>query len=122
MLKNPFKREEVNSNDNITRIPLIEEIQLERLMEASFEKKVLIFKHSSRCGISSMVLKRFEKALTPYKNGFEYYYLDIIAYRSLSNSIADNFKIRHESPQLLVLKNGKVIADDSHYGILEMKY
>ena len=69
-----------------------------------------------------MVLKRFEKALKLENNVFNYYFLDIIKYRELSNAIADSFEIRHESPQLLVVKNGKVIADDSHYGILEMKY
>lgn len=122
MFKNPFIREVMNSNDTATRIPLIEEKQLERMLEASYDEKVLIFKHSSRCGISSMVLKRFEKALKLENNVFNYYFLDIIKYRELSNAIADSFEIRHESPQLLVVKNGKVIADDSHYGILEMKY
>lgn len=122
MFKNPFIREVMNSNDTATRIPLIEEKQLEGMLEASYDEKVLIFKHSSRCGISSMVLKRFEKALKLENNVFNYYFLDIIKYRELSNAIADSFEIRHESPQLLVVKNGKVIADDSHYGILEMKY
>jgi bacillithiol system protein YtxJ len=122
MFKNPFIREVMNSNDIVTRIPLTEEKQLERMLEVSYDEKVLIFKHSSRCGISSMVLKRFEKALKLENNVFNYYFLDIIKYRELSNAIADSFQIRHESPQLLVVKNGKVIADDSHYGILEMKY
>jgi bacillithiol system protein YtxJ len=53
---------------------------------------------------------------------FDYYFLDIIKHRNISNAIAERFKIRHESPQLLVFKNGKVIAHDSHYAILEMKY
>lgn len=121
MFKNPLKKETTNLN-TITRIPLTEEKQLEQILEVSNEKKVLIFKHSSRCGISSMVLKRFEKSIALENIDFEYYFLDIIKHRALSNTIAETFKIRHESPQLLVFKNGKVIADDSHYAILEMKY
>ena len=69
-----------------------------------------------------MVLKRFEKSMPIENTNFDYYFLDIIKYRTMSNAIADRFKIRHESPQLLVFKNGKVIADDSHYAILELEY
>ncbi len=110
------------SSNGVPRISLTEEKQLENLLTDSFEKKILIFKHSSRCGISSMVLKRFENAMPIENANFDYYFLDIIKNRPMSNAIADRFKIRHESPQLLVFKNGKVIADDSHYAILEMKY
>lgn len=103
------------------KIPLTEESQLESIVAGSFEKKAFIFKHSSRCGISSMVLKRFEKSMPSENIDFDYYLLDILKNRDISNLLANKFGVRHESPQLLVLKNGDLIAHDSHYAILEMK-
>lgn len=102
------------------KISLTEESQLESILAGSFEKKTLIFKHSTRCGISSMVLKRFEKSMPSENNDFDYYILDILKNRDISNLLANKFGVRHESPQLLVLKNGDLIAHDSHYAILEM--
>ena len=121
MFNNLFKNKSMNTN-GVPRISLTEEKQLEKLQQDSYEKKILVFKHSSRCGISSMVLKRFENAMSSEVTNFDYYFLDIIKHRAISNALEDRFKIRHESPQLLVFKNGKVIADDSHYAILEMNY
>lgn len=67
-----------------------------------------------------MVLKRFENKIS--NREMDYYLLDILNYRHISNLIADKFQIQHQSPQLLVIEEGKVLAHDSHYGILEVKY
>ena len=79
-------------------------------------KAILIFKHSTRCAISSTAKFRFESF---WKNdiNFPAYYLDLIKYRELSNQIAIDFNVWHESPQVLVIKNGKCIFNASHLSI-----
>lgn len=97
---------------------LTEASQLQEIIALSEEKPVLIFKHSSRCSISSMSLDRL---LRKWKDSdtekIEPYFLDLIANRDLSNSVAKEFRVPHESPQVLLIKNGEVIYDNSHYGI-----
>lgn len=73
-----------------------------------------VFKHSTRCSISSMVKSRVERS---WDLDIPIYYLDLIQYRSISNLIADKSGIEHESPQMIVFKNGKVIYIASHTGI-----
>ncbi|MCK0131158.1 bacillithiol system redox-active protein YtxJ [Flavobacteriaceae bacterium F08102] len=101
-------------------VVLDELAQLETIREKSHEKLQLIFKHSRTCGISRGVIKQFEKSIDPDKA--TYYYLDLLSYRAISNAIAEQFGVRHESPQLLVIKDGKVIAHDSHYEIVNLAY
>lgn len=115
-----FKREE-NDNSDTDRILLTTEDQLDTLLEASNDKPVLLFKHSSSCGISAMVLKRFESKLKEENDTYHYYFLDLLRYRNISNLIAKKFDIMHQSPQLILIKNGKVVDYSSHYGIMEMK-
>ena len=100
------------------RIFLTDQDQIDDIIKASEQKPILIFKHSTRCGISSMMLKRFDNKIADLST--PYYFLDILKYRPLSNLIQDKFEITHQSPQLLVIKNGKVIAHDSHSGILDV--
>lgn len=80
-------------------------------------KPSVLFKHSTRCSISSMALSRMERGLEPLSEKFNVYYLDLIRYRSVSNEIADIFKIEHASPQVLIIQNGECIYDASHGGI-----
>ena len=115
-LKNIFNIEDQNNDSN--RIVLNEQHQLEELVKLSSKESILIFKHSTRCGISGIVLNRFEKKINKLEK--PYYFLDIIKYRPLSNLIQDMFDVRHQSPQLLIIENGNVVAHNSHYGILEV--
>lgn len=98
---------------NWTNIQTIE--QLEEIREKSFEKPQLIFKHSIRCGISATAKNRLEKA--PVPPGIDFYYLDLINYRAISNAIEEMFMVEHESPQVLMIKNGNCVYDESHLGI-----
>ncbi len=92
------------------------EEQLEEINNASNEKHILIFKHSTRCPTSAMALNRLERnwddslAITPY-------YLDLVSFRSISNKIAADYNIVHQSPQVLIIKEGKCIFDTSHLSI-----
>jgi bacillithiol system protein YtxJ len=74
----------------------------------------LIFKHSTRCAISLMVKKRFELDWAKLPTDIPLYFLDLIKYRDLSNKIASDFQVYHESPQLLLIKDGECILDLSH--------
>lgn len=96
-------------------IALTDEEQLEIIKQESEKQPIAIFKHSTRCSISSMAKMRLERAETPQNISF--YYLDLIGYRSLSNKIAELFRVHHESPQVLLIKNGECIYDESHNGI-----
>ena len=94
------------------------EEDLQNAIQKSNEKKIAIFKHSTRCFISKTVLRNFEKEVQNSESeDTEYYYLDLIAYRALSNKIADIFAVQHQSPQLIVIKNGKAVANASHQSI-----
>jgi bacillithiol system protein YtxJ len=92
--------------------------QLEQIREESKEKPVVIFKHSTRCSTSRMVLDRLERNWKPEELGHvKAYFLDLISYREVSNQIAEQFDIEHESPQLLIISDGKAVYDRSHLGI-----
>lgn len=99
-------------------IALIDEKQIDECIELSHENTVVIFKHSTSCGISRMVLKSFERDAQSNDNDhIQYYFLDLIKYRSVSNYIAEKLEVRHESPQLIVIKNGAVQHHSSHSNI-----
>lgn len=94
------------------------EQDLENSIKKSYEEKIAIFKHSTSCFISKTVLKNFEKELQEAENkNVNLYFLDLLAYRNLSNKIAEDLGIRHESPQLIVIENGKAINNASHQDI-----
>ena len=93
------------------------EEDLNRAIAVSTEKKVAIFKHSTRCFISKTVLKNFEKEVENSDKNMDYYFLDLLAHRDLSNKIADDLGVTHQSPQLIVLENGVVVNHASHQSI-----
>jgi len=74
----------------------------------------LIFKHSTRCSISMMAKKRFELDWEDLPEDMPLYFLDLITYRDLSKQVADIFQVHHESPQLLLIKDGECVLDQSH--------
>jgi len=96
-------------------INLTQEEQLQQIKVNSKNKPQVIFKHSTRCSISSMAKNRLEKSTQP--DEIDFYFLDLIKYRPISNKIAEIFKIYHESPQILLIKNDECVYDESHSGI-----
>lgn len=91
--------------------------ELDNAEQISQEKTVVLFKHSTRCSISRFVLKQFENTYDIPADQMEIYFLDLIEYRPISNEIAARFGVTHQSPQLIVLKNGKAVFDASHESI-----
>ena len=94
---------------------LTDEEQLQEIITNSQSKPQVIFKHSTRCSISSVAYQRLQKATQP--DGVDFYLLDLLAHRPISNKIAETFGVHHESPQILLIKNGECIFDESHLGI-----
>ena len=89
--------------------------QIEDAVNASYQKYQIIFKHSTTCPVSSMAKIRLESKWD--LNNVDAHFLDLLSYRSISNYIAESLEVHHESPQLLLLKNGDVIYDSSHLDI-----
>ncbi len=89
--------------------------QLDAISAASFTKPQIILKHSTTCSISKMALARLERSTTPADIDFNF--LDLLNYRSISQAIAEKFDVMHESPQILLIKNGACVYDESHGGI-----
>ncbi|RZJ68181.1 MAG: bacillithiol system redox-active protein YtxJ [Flavobacterium sp.] len=88
--------------------------QLEDILEESENIAVVIFKHSTRCGISKMSLKGFEKEYNIPESDAKFYFLDLLNHRDISNAIAEKFNVYHESPQLILIRNGKAVFHSSH--------
>ncbi|WP_445382366.1 bacillithiol system redox-active protein YtxJ [Robiginitalea sp. IMCC43444] len=101
-------------------IPLQDAGQLEDLKMASRSQPQIVFKHSTSCGLSSMILRRFEQSQLQAGVAADYYYLDLIRFRELSNTIAEMFEVRHQSPQLLIIRDGKLRAHASHSAVLDL--
>ncbi|KYG79056.1 general stress protein [Roseivirga echinicomitans] len=91
--------------------------QISEIIEESKNQTVVIYKHSTRCSISSMALNRLERNWTAEGNQLKVYYLDLIQFREISNAIAEQFRVQHESPQAIVIKNSKAVHNSSHMSI-----
>ena len=94
--------------------------QLDEIVKKSASKTQLIYKHSTTCGISRMVLNMFTSGYEFSENQFDLYFLDLHSYREVSNETGYKFQVMHQSPQLLVIKNGVSVANASHGAIAEM--
>jgi bacillithiol system protein YtxJ len=88
---------------------------LEQIKSKSYLQPQVIFKHSTRCSVSSVAKNRLDKSAQP--TGTDFYFLDLIKHRDISRAIAELFEVHHESPQVLLIKNGECVYDESHYGI-----
>lgn len=96
-------------------IPLQRPEQLDTIVADSHSRPQVIFKHSTRCSVSSMVLNRLERDDQP--SSMDFYLLDLLSYRPISNEIAERFHVHHESPQIIIIKMGEAIFDESHLAI-----
>jgi len=90
---------------------------VDELIQHSHQKPQLIFKHSTRCGISSHMKMQFEAEWAISEDSIDVHYLDLLAYREVSNYVAEVSKVYHQSPQVIVFKEGEVITNVSHQAI-----
>ncbi|MDB5270030.1 MAG: ral stress protein [Hymenobacter sp.] len=98
-------------------LPLTQSDEIIQLAQASHEQPVLIFKHSTTCSISAAAKSKIERQWADSGLDLPIYYLDLLRFRPLSAQVAEQFSIRHESPQLLLIKDGECAYDASHMGI-----
>lgn len=110
-----FGKKNIEVNVSVKWLRLNNAADLDQLIQKeSFEKPVMLFKHSIRCSISSMPLSRLENYWDIDEEVLQPVYLDLINYRELSNKIAADLDVMHQSPQVLIVKNGKCTYQASH--------
>lgn len=98
--------------------PLSQEEQLQTIKNESIERPILIFKHSTTCPISGTSKARLERSWNEEEaKNIKAYYLDLLQNRGLSAAVAETFSVEHESPQVLLIKDGKSVYNESHFGI-----
>ena len=113
--KGPKKEEKI-----VPWVPLTAVNQLNEIEKRSKTKTQVIYKHSTTCGISRMVLNMFNSSYDIPENSLDLYYIDLHSYREVSNETGYKFQVMHQSPQLIVIKNGNVVAHASHGAISEI--
>jgi bacillithiol system protein YtxJ len=119
--KNIFKenvnssKEEVNETAKFYTLDKME--QFDEIDEISQTKPVVLFKHSTRCSISRMALKQFDAEINYPEEKIDWYLLDLLNHRDLSNEIANRYNVVHQSPQIVVIRNGKAVFNESHDSI-----
>ena len=119
--KNIFKenvnssKEEVNETAKFYTLDKME--QFDEIDEISQTKPVVLFKHSTRCSISRMALKQFDTEFNYPEEKIDWYLLDLLNHRDLSNEIASRYNVIHQSPQIVVIRNGKAVFNESHDSI-----
>ncbi|MCB5982289.1 bacillithiol system redox-active protein YtxJ, partial [Flavobacterium psychrophilum] len=113
LFENIFGHSEVEKTvSKLNWVQLSDLGQLNEIKDLSHEKTVVIFKHSTRCSVSRMVLKQFENEYK-LENKLALYFLDLLEHRDISNEIANSFGIVHQSPQLIVIQNGVAVYNAS---------
>jgi len=118
-LKNIFgnKKSKEVKETYLSWTPLISVEEINTIIEISKIQPILIFKHSTSCGISRMIMKQFESLFNEENKHLKVYYLDLLNFREVSSKLSEVFQVIHQSPQLLVIKNGISVYDKSHYEI-----
>ncbi|MFT7588033.1 MAG: bacillithiol system protein YtxJ [Limisphaerales bacterium] len=91
--------------------------QLQEVIQSSHNKPVLIFKHSTRCSISTMAQSRLFSNWDFKEEEIDAWYLDLISFRDLSDTISTDLGVSHKSPQIIMIKDGKAVYNESHGGI-----
>ena len=109
----------LTSNDETNKIWRIIQTkdEIDNLIDRSFEESQLLLKHSYSCGTSYMAKEDLERAAVELNERFSLSLVDVVAGRAVSRYAAEKLCIRHESPQVLILKNGKVIWHGSHFNV-----
>jgi bacillithiol system protein YtxJ len=115
-----FKTQQNSTNEEQTGIqwePLESVDQLDNVINNSSLKPKVIFKHSTRCGISRMVLRQFENGFEKNDDEVTFYFLDLLNYKEVSAAVASKLNVVHQSPQVIILYNKEILHTESHQGI-----
>jgi bacillithiol system protein YtxJ len=115
------KSQQHSVKGNVNWIHLTNVDQIKQIRSLSKSETVFIFKDSTRCGISKMVIKRFENMFDESMSNVKVYYLDLLNYRDVSDKVGVTFNVIHQSPQLLIIKNEVSVFNASHQDITSIK-
>lgn len=111
-----FSKNKSDETDKIKWQLIERPTDIDAIKSKSSEKPIVIFKHSTSCAISATALGRFERKWNSNTDA-ELHLLNLLQHRDLSAQIAADFGVPHQSPQILLIKNGKSVYDESHFGI-----
>jgi bacillithiol system protein YtxJ len=111
------KKSDTKETEHINWLLLNTEDGLSKLVEKSADKPQIIFKHSTTCSISSMAKRRLERQWNIDEAQADIHYLDLLSYRGISNQVAADLGVTHQSPQLIIVKNGQAVFNTSHNDI-----
>jgi bacillithiol system protein YtxJ len=117
LLQENFSLQTESTNENVKFFTLDKMEQFDEIDEISQTKPVVLFKHSTRCSISRMALKQFDAEFNYPEEKIDWYLLDLLNHRDLSNEIASRYNVVHQSPQIIVIRNGKAVFNESHDSI-----
>ncbi|QLG43826.1 bacillithiol system redox-active protein YtxJ [Costertonia aggregata] len=123
LFKNMFGNTNATEKEEEKRISWIPLTSLDQLQEIEIKSKgktQVIFKHSTTCGISRMVLNMFTRSYDLEENQMDFYFLDLHQNREVSDETGYTFQVMHQSPQLLIIKNGTAVFHTSHGAISEV--
>ena len=84
---------------------------LDGLLADSKQKPVIVFKHSTACSISSRAYREMEKVEGQVN------ILEVQSAREISRELANLTGVRHETPQVIVLRDGKAVWNASHFDV-----
>jgi len=108
------------TREKVAKIMAMNELRsladLDRALAAG-KGKIVLYKHSTQCGICDGALEEIEEYLKNHSGAGEFYYLDLLAHRDVSNAIAQRLGVKHESPQAIFLDDGKVSSVLNHRAI-----
>lgn len=113
-----FKTKETEPTPNLNWFTINSSDQLKELDRLSDDKLMVIFKHSTSCPISKMAFKRFQKEADFDTDKADLFYVGVLDQRDISNAIASHYGVMHQSPQLIIIKNGDVVHHASHSAIV----
>ena len=111
------KKESIENVDQLKWLELTSVKDLDAAIEVSYKKPVMLFKHSTRCSISSSALNRITRNWNSKDVNIDSYFLDLIVHRDVSNAIATNLHVDHQSPQMIIIKDGSAVFNSSHMEI-----
>ena len=111
------KKESAQDAEQLEWLKLTTIDELDDAIKASYKKTVMLFKHSTRCSISSSAINRLTRNWKAVEVNVDAYYLDLIAHRDVSSAIATKLNVPHQSPQMILVKDGAAIFNASHMEI-----
>jgi len=111
------KKDSPKKASNVNWLALTEITQLDEIIEESKSIPVMILKHSTRCSVSLMAKNGLDRNWDIDPDSIKTYYLDLLKFRPISNQIAETFNVYHQSPQVLIIKNGKCEYSATHSAI-----